>query len=195
MSQGHDAADHARHGLIYTSVSSDGHPYGTAHLGSSLTSLQPYDVKLFLDVPRTPSNIEAGNFMIDLGLLSPVEPVTNIADFLPSFANPLNGSSSVLARSRRPASLTYASPILDLAHKLSALPWYVIGWKKDNELIEVSMLEGAEFARGWKNIPNQVYVKIEADKKMQFYQVIVKIKARFQGLRYVLIQTTDDFSY
>ena len=133
--------------------------------------------------------------MIDLALLSPTEPITNVVDFLPSFANPLNGSSSVLARSRRPASLTYASPILDLAHKLSALPWYVIGWKKDNELIEVSMLEGAEFARGWKNIPNEVYVRIEADKKMQFYQVMVKIKARFQGLRYVLKHTMIDLLY
>lgn len=45
------------------------------------------------------------------------------------------------------------------------------------------MFEGVEFAKGWSNIPQEVKVVVEADKKMQFYEVGVKIVARFKGLR------------
>ena len=59
----------------------------------------------------------------------------------------------------------------------------MIGWKKESEVLEVSMFEGVEFARGWRNIPGFVKVVVEAEEKMQFYEVGVKIVARFGGLR------------
>ena len=61
-----------------------------------------------------------------------------------------------------------------------------MGWKKESEVLEVKMFEGVEFARGWRNVPNTARVIIEADEKMQFYEVGIKIDARFGGLRYVL---------
>ena len=64
------------------------------------------------------------------------------------------------------------------------LPWHVLGWKKESELLEISMFEGVEFPKGWKNIPNTVKVVVEADEKMHFYEVGIKIVARFGGLRY-----------
>ena len=79
--------------------------------------------------------------------------------------------------------MTYASPLVDQAHKLSNLPLYVVGWKKESEALEVSMFEGVQFAKGWRNIPDEVRIVVEADEKMQFYDVMVKITARFQGLR------------
>ena len=96
---------------------------------------------------------------------------------------PTNNFTQVLAWSRRPAILTYASPIIDTANTLSGLPWYLIGWKKESEVLEVSMFEGVEFAKGWRNIPQKVKVVVEADKKMQFYEVGIRIVARFSGLR------------
>lgn len=60
----------------------------------------------------------------------------------------------------------------------------MMGWKKESEVLEVTMFEGVEFSKGWKNIPDMVKVVVEADKKMQFYDVGVKIVARFGGLRY-----------
>ena len=51
-------------------------------------------------------------------------------------------------------------------------------------MLEVSMFEGVEFARGSKNVPDNVQVVIEADEKMQFYEVGISIVARFGGLRY-----------
>ncbi len=52
--------------------------------------------------------------------------------------------------------------------------------------MEISVFEGVEFAKGWRNIPRYVKVAIEADEKMQFYEVGVKILARFGGLRWVV---------
>lgn len=97
-----------------------------------------------------------------------------------------NTSDSVLARSRRPAILTYASPIVDTANTLSGLPWHVLGWKKESELLKVDMLEGVEFAKGWANVPQSVKVVVEADEKMQFYEVGIRIIAKFGGLRWIL---------
>lgn len=146
-----------------------------------MTSLQAYDITLYLHLPRTPNNIEVGNFMLDLSLLSP--PLASASDTrLPSLT-PLNNHTQVLAHSRRSAILTYASPIIDTANTLSELPWYLIGWKTESDVLEVKMFEGVEFAKGWSNIPQEVKVVVEADKKMQFYEVGVKIVARFKGLR------------
>lgn len=127
--------------------------------------------------------------MLDLALLAPTSPTISTADILSSSFNTANTSTSVLGQSRRPAILTYASSLVEHAYKLSNLPWYMIGWKKESEALEVSMFEGVQFAKGWRNIPDQVKIVIEADEKMQFYEVSVKIRARFQGLRQVIIFT------
>ncbi len=121
--------------------------------------------------------------MLDLSLLAPE--VTTSSDIVTSSLYG-NSSASVLARSRRPAILTYASPIVDTANTLSGLPWHVLGWKKESELLEVEMLEGVEFAKGWANVPQSVKVVVEADEKMQFYEVGIRIIARFGGLRWIL---------
>jgi len=162
----------------------NGHPHGIVSLASSLVSLQPYDISLFLHLPRSPANLAAGNFMIDLALLAP-SVLSSASSYLPSPISTANASNSILALSRRPAILTYASPIIDTAHKLSGLPWYMLGWRKESEVLEISMFEGVEFAKGWRNVPDRVQVIVEAGEKMQFYEVGVKVVARFGGLRYV----------
>lgn len=141
-------------------------------MSGALASLQPYDITLSLHLPRTPSNLAAGNFMLDLSLHPPPDPSTSA----------LNSSAPALARSRRPAILTYASPIVGTARTLSGLPWHVLGWR-ESEVVEVRMFEGVRFQRGWRNVPGWVGVGVEADEKMQFYEVGVRIVARFGGLR------------
>ena len=63
----------------------------------------------------------------------------------------------------------------------------MIGWRKESEVLEISMFEGVEFAKGWRNVPDRVQVIVEAEEKMQFYEVGVKVVARFGGLRYILL--------
>lgn len=117
--------------------------------------------------------------MLDLSLLAP--PASSTASKSPDL------SLDVLAHSRRPAILPYVSPIIDTANTISALPWYILGWRSEKEVLEVSMFEGLIFARGWRSLPQSVKVVIEADEKMQFYETSIKIVAKFSGLRYLSI--------
>ncbi len=162
--------------IIGVSDSRNGSPHGSASFQSVLASLQAYDISLILHLPRTPNNLAAGNFMLDLSLLSsPASAATSLS----------NLSLGILASSRRPAILTYASPIIDTASTIGALPWYILGWKRESEVLEVSMFEGIEFGKGWRNIPQSAKAVIEADEKMQFYEMKLNIVTRFSGLRYV----------
>lgn len=120
--------------------------------------------------------------MLDLSLISP-ESAASGFDRRGSSASANDGHPSVIARSRRPAILTYASPIVDAANTLSGLLWIIIGWKKESEALEVVMFEGVEFGKGRKNIPQGARVVIEADEKMQFYELRIKIIAKLGGLR------------
>lgn len=115
--------------------------------------------------------------MLDLSLLAPSAAASSTALKSPDL------SLDVLAHSRRPAILKYVSPIIDTANTISALPWYILGWRSEKEVLEVSMFEGLVFARGWRNLPHSVKVVIEADEKMQFYETSIKIVAKFSGLR------------
>ena len=159
-------------------TSSNGHPHGTASFSTHLIPLQPYDISLYLHLPRSPANLAAGNFMLDLALLAP-----STGTLLPQSLASTNASDSVLALSRRPAILTYASHIVHTANTLTGLPWYVLGWRKESEVLEVSMFEGVMFAKGWRNVPDRVQVIVEGGEDMQFYEVGVKVVARFGGLR------------
>ena len=107
---------------------------------------------------------------------------TSIAEARPPDAT----HASVIARSRRPAILTYASPMVDAAKTLSGLLWYMLGWKKESERLVVSVFEGVEFGKGRKNIPQGARVVVEADEKMQFYELRINVVAKLGGLRYVL---------
>ena len=120
--------------------------------------------------------------MLDLSLLAPHKNFNS--DVGTSFFD--NNTASVLARSRRPAILTYASPIVDTANTLSGLPLHLLGWKKESEVLEVGMFEGLEFTKGWANVPQSVNIVVEADQVMQFYEVSIRIIARFGGLRWIL---------
>lgn len=116
--------------------------------------------------------------MLDLSLLAPSKVLSSTEKLLPEAA-----LKQRLAHSRRPAILTYASPIIDTASTLTGLPFYVLGWKTESEVVEVSMFEGVEFPKGWRNVPQEVRLIVEADEKMQFYEVGVRIFAKFGGLR------------
>jgi len=152
----------------------DGYPWGVADLGSGLASLQPYDVSVTLQLPRTPSNLAMGNFMVDLSLLSPHS------------SSGSDTSISSLARSRRPAILTYCSPLVDLAHKFTSMPLYAVGWKKEEEIIRVNMMESVKFARGWRNVPGSLRLEIHSKDHIQVYNAVVAFRAKFMGLRWIM---------
>lgn len=121
--------------------------------------------------------------MLDLALL----PVNTSQKESSSFLQQVfDMSEPIVTRSRRTAILTYTSPVVDLAQTLGRLPLYAFGWRKQRETIEISMFEGVEFKRGTSNIPDSALLVIEGGEKMQFYSAVIKIHAKFQGLRWIL---------
>lgn len=160
------------------------YPHATTALESSaLSSQQPYDISLQMHLPRTPNNLAAGNFMLDLSLLS--RPSSTTSAPAPSVVLP--NSSSTLAHSRRPAILPYQSPFLSITHDLVALPWHTLGLKDlDADILEVPMFELMSFPRGWRNVPGAVKVELQSDQTLQVYSAKVIFKARYEGLRYIL---------
>ncbi|KAJ5736249.1 uncharacterized protein N7483_001374 [Penicillium malachiteum] len=155
----------------------DGHPWGLASLDSEFVSSQPYDIAVALDLPRTPSNLDAGNFMVDLTLYS-----RRTSSVLPTSS----GSLTPISQSRRSAILTYSSPLVDVARRMARLPLYVLGWRREAEFLEVPMMDKLEFARGAQNLPQSLRLEIHSDTKLQIYSARVEFRARFTGLRWFM---------
>ncbi|KAI1977718.1 hypothetical protein LOZ53_002373 [Ophidiomyces ophidiicola] len=149
-----------------------GNPIGTVAIGPGLAHSQAYDVSVILYLPRTPSNLAAGNFMVDLTLLEAHHSV--------------DSNSSTIRRSRRPAILPYASPLVDTARRLSRMPLFILNWKREAEVLNVVMMERMEFLKGKKSLPRTVRLEIHSEERMQFYTASVRFDARFTGLRWLM---------
>lgn len=91
-----------------------------------------------------------------------------------------------LAHARRPAILTYHSYIVE--HALTTLHFvsYTLGWRKEAESLRVDMMDGVEFARGWRNVPTSARLELHSDTKLQVYDAKLVFNARFRGLRYLM---------
>jgi hypothetical protein len=148
---------------------------------------QSYDIKLELDLPRSPPNLQAGNFMLNMVLLSPtyqpgVKPTEAGFDVRGSMP-----SEAVLFSSRRPAILTYYPRLVSLSKQVAALPWYILGWRRDAEKLEISMAEGISFRKGWRNVPASVYLELQGKgQDIQVYDVQLKLRARYEGIRWLM---------
>lgn len=183
-------------------------PFGIANV-HGLVDRQKYDVVVEMEVPRSETNLKAGNWMVGLEMRSPVtvgggvlsmlgwEGEWSVEDHSQSGApgaspeEPLesktpSGQAAVLARSRRPALLTYRSRIVEIAYRLLRLPLYLIGWRTESEHIEVSMMESVIFEQGYRNIPTSLRLDLRSRQPLEVYRVKVRISARLEGLRWLM---------
>ncbi|KAG4428423.1 hypothetical protein IFR05_016095 [Cadophora sp. M221] len=177
--------------VIHLQYGDGPHPYGITSLDTSLVSQQAYDITLILHFPRSPSNLQQGNFMLSLSLLSPTyRPLPSTTDA--STLTPANGPTLALAKedilfsSRRPALLTYTSRLVSLSERLLALPLYILGLKHESEILHIPMAESASFPRGRKNIPGFAMLELQAGQEVQVYAAKITFKARFGGLRWLM---------
>ncbi|KAH7342211.1 putative adipose-regulatory protein-domain-containing protein [Rhexocercosporidium sp. MPI-PUGE-AT-0058] len=177
--------------VIHLQYGDGPHPYGITSLDSSLVSQQAYDITLVLHVPRSPPNLQQGNFMLSLSLLSPTyKPLPSTTDASP--LTPITGPTLALSKgdilfsSRRPALLTYTSRLVSLSERLLALPLYILGLKHESEILHIPMAESASFPRGRKNIPGFAMLELQAGQEVQVYAAKITFKARFGGLRWLM---------
>lgn len=97
-----------------------------------------------------------------------------------------DSTPELLAHARRPAIMTYYSPVMEQVHKALQLPWYLLGWRHEAEVLKVDLMEGIEFARGWRSIPATARIELSSDTKLQVYKATLVFTAQFRGLRYVV---------
>ncbi|KAF2398396.1 hypothetical protein EJ06DRAFT_513402 [Trichodelitschia bisporula] len=159
---------------VYLQFAPNCNPNASATLPQELVSGQPYDIAVVLDMPQTRLNKAAGNFMIDLQLFGPSKVEWDAA------------SGALLAKSRRPATMTYHSTAMEYVYKATALPWYLMGWRHEAESLHVDMMDSVEFSKGWKNLPAFARLELQSETRLQIYRAEVIFKARFGGLRYVM---------
>jgi seipin len=163
---------------VYLQFDQGRNAYAEVDLGNGrLVSDQPYDIDVKLHVPRTPANMAAGNFMIQLELVAP--PESRWTDEVPK----------VLVQERRPAILTYYSTALEHVYNAARLPLLVTGWRKEAEKLDISIMEGVEFARGWRNVPATARIELQSTSHLQVYDMSISFRTRLRGLRYVNCQS------
>ena len=181
-------------------------PYGVANI-QGLVDRQKYDVVVIMEVPRSETNLKAGNWMVALEIRGPpiagggvmsmlgwdeeetVEDDSKESDSRKTAADGSDtraGRPSVLGRSRRPALLTYRSRLIEIAYRLLRLPLYLIGWHTESEHVEISMLESVIFKQGYRNIPSSIRLELCSRQPLEVYQVKVQINARLEGLRWLM---------
>ncbi|KAH8808445.1 putative adipose-regulatory protein-domain-containing protein [Xylogone sp. PMI_703] len=166
------------------------HPYGLANLDSTLITEQAYDITLTLTLPRSPSNLAIGNFMISLSLLSQDYKQQHVVSTSQSAMEPRDfihpSRDDILFHSRRPAILTYSSELVTYSERLAALPLYVLGLRKEAETLVVPMAESVYLERGRQNVPESVFMQLQAGQDIQVYSAVVHFTARLAGLRWFM---------
>jgi hypothetical protein len=180
------------------------YPYATVALDTTaLIPNQAYDVSLILEMPRCTTNLEAGNFMLDLSLLGadPHARVTGTSSSPPKHISTLPADDDVLHHSRRPAILPFASPLPGLARMLVHLPFHILGMRDlDRSTLVVPMFEmlvferppllgvavGGRASRAGNVVPTHARVEVQSREDLRVYDAKLVFHARFQGLRYVV---------
>ena len=106
--------------------------------------------------------------MVDLQLLGPHNPLAQAPDSLSSLFRNISAATtsgfSILHHSRRPAMLTYTSPIPFLAQTLLYLPLHLLNFRDlDATSMRIPMFELLSFPRGSSNIPTHIRLEIQSD--------------------------------
>lgn len=167
------------------------YPYAYVDIAPDIISNQRYDVAIEITLPRTPENLNAGNFMLDVTLLGPEKRTRAGSSLIDSGADDVllarsTEDAEIIAHSRRPSILQYRSRIVDLAYRLTEIQWYVLGVRHESEKLHIKIFDGVSFAKGWRNVPTSLRLEVQSVRRMQFYNAKVTFKARFTGLRYFM---------
>jgi seipin len=162
-------------------------PYGIASLSSpAVKSAQDYDISVEISMPRSPSNVERGNFMVRLHLLD-LDVNYGSVDAAQSFAENHHAfeGHTILFSSRRPALVPYVDPVVSLASRLLFLPYHVLSSSSQTSSMVVPLAEHVSFPKG-SALPASAYLEIEAGQTIQTYEVALILSAQLSGLRWIM---------
>jgi hypothetical protein len=162
-------------------------PYGITSLSSpAVKSAQDYDVSVEISMPRSPTNIERGNFMVRLHLLD-LDVNSGLVDAAQNFADnhQVFEGHTILFSSRRPALVPYVDPVVSLASRLLFLPYHILSSSSQTSSMVVPLAEHVSFPKG-SALPASAYLEIEAGQTIQTYDVALILSAQLSGLRWIM---------
>ncbi|UPX14583.1 uncharacterized protein EKO05_0005061 [Ascochyta rabiei] len=170
-------------------------PHGVAGV-KGLVNRQKYDVLVEMVVPRSRTNLRAGNWMVELSLRGPSTSATGgikgmlgwdddtaAESALPDNTAAAMSKPPILAHSRRPAILTYRSWPTEHIYRLLRLPLYLSGFGTESETLHVSMLESAYFPTA---VPSSLRLELRSRTPLEVYRASVHISAKLEGLRWIM---------
>ncbi|KAI1263256.1 hypothetical protein F5Y18DRAFT_395130 [Xylariaceae sp. FL1019] len=159
-------------------------PYAVTHLSPNLMLEQAYDVSVELTLPRSPANLERGNFMVALHALKTKPDNPALAFTYPSDPYEHLTKENVVFSSRRPVLIPYQDPIVSMASRILFILYHLLfSHSSQTDKLIVPMGELVEF-RG--ALPLSMIVDIEAGQTLQVYTSTITLVARLTGLRWFM---------
>lgn len=145
---------------------------------------QAYDVSVDLTLPRSPANLERGNFMVALYAMksSPTNPALSFA--APTDPYELVTREDVIFASRRPALVPYEDPLVARASRILFLLYHIL-FKRTSETVTLSVPMG-ELVEFKDVLPLSLFVDVQAGQELQVYSSTVTLVARLTGVRWLM---------
>jgi seipin len=183
---------------IHLQYGYDLNPYGIASIASrNIKEQQDYDILLSLTLPRSPSNLERGNFMAALHLLSgaPYKPGVPVPGFTGTgISPPKHGDPNVQAffqqrsvvfSNARPAIIPYTDPMVSFAKRILFMAYHMLRPSADRIQLIVPLAERVRFQRS-SSLPTSLFIELQAGQSLQVYEVEVTFTAQLSGLRWFM---------
>ncbi|KAI0503386.1 putative adipose-regulatory protein-domain-containing protein [Xylaria bambusicola] len=163
-------------------------PYGIVSLSPDLMLETAYDISVSLTLPRSPANLERGNFMVALYATSSAlaDPALPYAFAATPAHDPYAHVTpeNVVFFSRRPVLIPYEDPLVSLASRMLFL-FYHIFFNRAAETITLEIPMG-ELVQFKKALPLSVLIDVQAGQTLQVYSSQMTLVAQLTGVRWFM---------
>ncbi|KAH8904268.1 hypothetical protein BR93DRAFT_939925 [Coniochaeta sp. PMI_546] len=178
-------------------------PYGVSPL-PNIKDYQAYDISVSLTLPRSPTNVDRGNFMIALYLLdrpgtatSPPVSDHQLLDTTPASLFPPPdprthlSTRRILHTSHRPTLIPYTDPIVSLASRLLFLPGHVFfpsSSRASTTTLTIPLAEKLSFplSPATTSVPSSLFVELQSGQDLRVASASVTVTAQLSGLRWLM---------
>ncbi|KAI3317729.1 hypothetical protein HD806DRAFT_514120 [Xylariaceae sp. AK1471] len=159
-------------------------PYGVTSVSSHLMLEQAYDVHVELTLPRSPTNLERGNFMVALYALNSNPDNPGFAFSMPEDPYEHVTNNNVVFSSRRPALIPYEDPLVSTAARILFLLYHIVfSHVSQTVTLSIPMGELVEFR---DVLPLSILIDVQAGQTLQVYSSTVTLVARLTGIRWFM---------
>ncbi|KAI1208298.1 putative adipose-regulatory protein-domain-containing protein [Annulohypoxylon truncatum] len=172
---------------VHLQYDSGVNPYGVTSLSSNLMLEQAYDVSVELTVPRSPTNLQRGNFMVALFAM---KSVPDNPAFTFSFSKAMENlyshvrEDNVVFMSRRPTLIPYTDPFVSMASRFLFLFYHILYPDQgETTTLTVPMGELVEFK---DVLPLSFLLDVQAGQTLQVYSATITLVARLTGIRWAM---------